>query len=83
VIDSLEELKPMLGGLLKKINYEELGEQDAKELSEHFNIAIEALKKQIPQTKLFDNVDTYLCSNCEEEVEDNEYCSSCGQHLKL
>lgn len=88
VIDSLEELKLTLGDLLKKINYNEgLGEQDEKELSEHFNIAIKALEKQIakkPKTMnkpLGQEKFWWYCGHCGASRHTGSkanYCGYCG-----
>ena len=45
------------------------------------DMAIEALKKQIP--KKFNMVDDCIpvCPECGEEVWDMDWCNSCGQHL--
>ena len=50
------------------------------EYRDAFNIAIEALEKQIPKKfKLVGNIP--ICPVCEEEVWDMEWCNNCGQHL--
>lgn len=72
-LDILKRLK--IGTVTTKV--------DGDRVLEPLCMAIEALEKQTPKERLFDAVDTYMCPNCEEEVYDNEYCSSCGQHLKL
>lgn len=46
-----------------------------------YNLAIEALKKQIPKKPKLSEYD-YSCPNCEFEYLINEkYCSNCGQKL--
>jgi hypothetical protein len=89
VIDSFEELKPLLGALLEKFNFEKLGEQDKKELSEHFDIAIKALEKQIAK-KPINQATWKACPTCEQGIGINgktfnpmaiAYCYHCGQKL--
>lgn len=49
--------------------------------SPYDEMIIKALKKQVPMHKCFDDIDTYSCPNCEEEMEsDEQYCVHCGQH---
>lgn len=46
-INGLEQLKPVLQRMLIRTNYEGLGREDAQELGEHFDIALECMQKQL------------------------------------
>ena len=46
-INGLEQLKPLLQRMLIRANYEGLGREDAQELGEHFDIALECMQKQL------------------------------------
>ena len=46
-IDSFKELKPILQSQLLKTNCEGLGIEDAKELGQHFDIAIKCMEHQL------------------------------------
>ena len=87
VIDTFKELKPIMGRWLKRVNYEDMGEQDEAEFSRHMDIAIEALEKQIPK-KVLDDGAFGICPICGAEFNSelrNEYnityCCYCGQKL--
>jgi hypothetical protein len=89
VIDTFKELKPIMGRWLKKVNYENMGELDENEFSEHMDTAIKALEKQIPKKPI--NQSTWkACPTCKQGIAvDNktpnprarQYCYHCGQKL--
>ena len=56
---------------------------DKETVQKAYDMAIEALEKQIP--KKFKMVDDYIpvCPVCGEEVWDMEWCNSCGQRLDV
>ena len=55
------------------------------EIEEAYDIAIEALEKQIPKKpdiEKFWGYDDLMCPNCKGyKIRKPNYCSSCGQHL--
>ena len=65
-----------------------------EELCQAYNMAIEALEKQIPKKPDYEGdayydgeivIDTWICPNCEKDYEvdydDYDYCPYCGQHI--
>lgn len=87
-IENLKELKVILQKRLKRKNYEGQGERDSKEIGIDFDMAIEALEKQIPK-KPVDVITKdneficMICPACEQvAVEFNDkFCRLCGQAL--
>ena len=54
---------------------------DKETVQKAYDMAIEALEKQIPKKfKMVDNC-TPVCPVCGEAVWDMEWCNSCGQRL--
>lgn len=86
-IEGLKGIGVILEPLLKRINHEGLGKEDAAELSEHLKMGAKALEKQIPERPY------YLQYNFNPQIgnwnhgiacicyKDEKYCSNCGQKL--
>lgn len=89
-IIGLSTIKNLVSPILRKYNYEDLGKEDEKEFKYHFDLAISALKKQMPKksTKLYKS---YLgdgnygeCPNCGHtglKQYAHECCWWCGQKI--
>ena len=74
-IIGLKVIKPYLQNQMKKLNYEGLGEQDAYEIGETIDAAIEALQKQIskkPEINIRYS-SGLVCPNCNSGFPKNEY----------
>ncbi len=90
ILECLTDLKKLLCSKVEAIDYEGQGDMDKKELAEHLDIALNALRKQIPkECETNTDEDFYLCPNCKKdlmgaygEIEMNPvYCCYCGQKL--
>lgn len=88
-IAGLMGIKDYMQKMLRKTNYEGMGEQDADECGETIDLAIECIEKQIatePEIQYFDNkaLKKY-CPYCGTDITFKtwNYCQNCGQHLKL
>lgn len=46
-INGLEQLKPLLQALLIQVNNDGLGKEDAREIGEHFDIALWCMEQQL------------------------------------
>lgn len=58
-----------------------------KEQNEAIEMAVDAVKKQIPQQQFYEYDTEFICSCCGAEVEENDitilkFCPECGQRLK-
>jgi hypothetical protein len=73
------KVKSALNSELMKLTYRK--EHKPNDISPLDYVIIKALAKQIPEKRLFDGVDTYICPSCREESYDEEYCQYCGQRL--
>ena len=51
------------------------------EYQEAFDIAIDAIEKQIPKKIKMKDDYTPICPVCGEEVWDMDWCNSCGQRI--
>lgn len=63
-IENLKEVKKFMQMRCKKMNFDDKGETDAKEVAFDFDRAIEALKKQIPKKPLFLFGDIVVVDEC-------------------
>lgn len=75
---------------IKRLQYERPAREYHSNLNEVFDMAIEALEKQMPKKVIFeDDGDSLLCPNCGLELmgsitepdHDPYYCFECGQAL--
>jgi len=87
-------VKPFLQKRMRELNYEGMGEIDAKEVGETVDVAIEALEKRVMKKPTFEAdgyyngelvYETWICPSCDEryEVENDDYkfCPNCGQAI--
>ena len=81
---------------IKRLQYERPAREYHSNLNEVFDMAIEALEKQIPKKPDFEGdvywngelvYDTWICPCCEEryevDYEDYDHCPKCGQAIDL
>lgn len=95
-IVGLKGIKPFLQEQMRLINYEGLGEFDAKEIGETIEAAISAVEKQIPKepkdcllSPLFPDSHWWRCPVCDADLEigdgyvevEVKYCPDCGQAI--
>ena len=76
---------------IKRLQYERAAREYHSNLNEVFDMAIEALEKQIPKKPIKINetyvvergewVADYECPSCGNPYADDSYCSCCGQKL--
>ncbi len=84
-IENLSRLKLILQRMVTKTNYEGKGEEDAREIGVDFNIALNALGKQVPRKLVRGKgkFDGYVCPMCKSMcVSWANYCVNCGQKLE-
>ena len=81
-INGLKGLKPFLQNIMLIENYDGMGELDAKEVGETFDLAIEALEKQMPKKPRKYQGVTLECPACGSiKTHSAPYCKYCGQAL--
>lgn len=90
-IKNMKELKQYLIEKVKEKNFEEKGEEDAKEIEFDFARAEDALTKSNPKnaeiemvgthTKRGGDIPVFFCPVCRKMVLTTKYCSNCGQRL--
>ena len=79
---------------IKRLQYERPAREYHSNLNEVFDMAIKALKKQMPKKPDFEGdgyadgqlvYDTWICPHCEKKYEvdydDYDYCPNCGQAI--